>query len=613
MCGADLHFEEGASTCECEYCGNVNTLPIMISDQEMNLFNRANHFRRINDFDRAINAYEKILDSDDTNAEAHWGIVLSRYGIEYVEDPSSHERIPTCHRVQMTSILSDPDYLAAVEHADVVAAVEYKLQAERISQIQKGILAISSQEKPYDVFVCYKESDDNGKRTVDSALAQDIYYNLTEAGYRVFFSRITLEDKLGQEYEPYIFAALNSAKVMIVVGTKPEHFNAVWVKNEWSRYLDLMKNDRHRLLIPCYRDMDPYDLPDELSILQNQDMGRIGFIQDLLRGIKKVLTKDTEKSVAKETAVIQQNTVGTTVDTQVKRGNIALEDKEWDNANNFFEEALNLDPECAEAYLGKLMAQKHQRNWASLQKMYTNQYDNCTSEKLEACPEDNDHIKKMVDKYTLKGYVSGDEIRQLYDFNRKYNSTLSCRQFQKATQEGELSEERLLIRAQKYAKGETKQKIKEGIAGIIEVLNQRIVEAEEIDKDSIAHIKASYAAHIAEADKKVEELYLKGKKRQEENYQEAVNTMNSATSIIDFERLKNRLSGMNGYKDSNELAAKCQLEIDRINENKLKEDEHQFEIRRKKEEAEAKKRIITIAAIAVILIVFIVVLMLLLY
>jgi len=38
MCGGDLHFEESASICECEYCGNTNTLPVVSSDQEMNLF-----------------------------------------------------------------------------------------------------------------------------------------------------------------------------------------------------------------------------------------------------------------------------------------------------------------------------------------------------------------------------------------------------------------------------------------------------------------------------------------------------------------------------------------------------------------------------------------------
>lgn len=83
---------------------------------------------------------------------------------------------------------------------------------------------------------------------------------------------------------------------MLVIGIKPEHFNAVWVKNEWSRYLELMRQDRSRLLIPCYKDMDAYDIPDELSTLQSQDMGRVGFIPDLVRNIKKIVTKDEPMS-----------------------------------------------------------------------------------------------------------------------------------------------------------------------------------------------------------------------------------------------------------------------------------------------------------------------------
>ena len=39
----------------------------------------------------------------------------------------------------------------------------------------------------------------------------------------MFFSRITLESRLGQEYEPIIYAALRSSKVMIDNGTKPEY------------------------------------------------------------------------------------------------------------------------------------------------------------------------------------------------------------------------------------------------------------------------------------------------------------------------------------------------------------------------------------------------------
>ena len=170
----------------------------------------------------------------------------------------------------------------------------------------------------------------------------------------MFFAAITLEDKLGQEYEPYIFAALNSAKVMLVLGTKPEYYSAVWVKNEWSRFLQLMKADRSKLLIPCYRDMDAYDLPEEFAHLQAQDMSKIGFINDVVRGIKKVIHVDTP--IAQTVATnVQQPQILNTISPLLKRIALFLEDEEFDKADDFCEQVLNTDPENADAYIFKLL------------------------------------------------------------------------------------------------------------------------------------------------------------------------------------------------------------------------------------------------------------------
>ena len=359
MCGGDLEFQPVAPYVTCEYCGSTSTIPQADDEGKLNRYNRANHFRRQCEFDKAVTAYEKLLEQDDTDAEAHWGAVISRYGIEYVEDPDTKKRIPTCHRVQVASILADADYLAAVENAPDAASRDlYKQQAAEIAEIQKGILAISANEKPYDVFICYKETDEQGQRTRDSQWAQDVYYGLTEQGYKVFFSRITLEDKLGQQYEPYIFAALNSARVMVVIGSRPEYFNAVWVKNEWSRYLALMAKDRKRLLIPCYRGMDPYDLPEELSTLQSQDMSKIGFMQDLLRGIKKVLDADKQPEQPKVVQqVVQTNAaagVAPGISSLMERTYLFMEDGDFDSAAEYLNRVLDIDPKFAPAYAAKV-------------------------------------------------------------------------------------------------------------------------------------------------------------------------------------------------------------------------------------------------------------------
>lgn len=367
MCGGNVELSADKTFGTCEFCGSVMTLPKVSDEQRAALFNRGNYFRRKGDFDTALAVYENIVREDDTDAEAHWCCVLCRYGIEYVEDPASFTYVPTCHRASFDSILEDVDYLAALEHSDGVTRRQYQRDAVQIAEVQRAILATSQHEEPFDVFICYKDTDDDtNERTRDSIDAQEIYYQLTQAGYRVFFSRITLEDKAGAEYEPYIFAALHSAKVMLVIGSKPEYFKAEWVKNEWSRYLALMKKDRTKLMLPCYRGMNPQDMPEQLTVLQSYDMTKIGFVQDLLHGVKKVLSK-AEESVAKDAVAIHQLETPDAA-SLLKRAWILLRDRDWDKADEYFDKVLDIDPEYSEAYAGKFCAKKQYTSLDEIEK-----------------------------------------------------------------------------------------------------------------------------------------------------------------------------------------------------------------------------------------------------
>ena len=114
MCGGSIEFSPGATVGVCEYCGTRQTLPRLEDDRRANLYDRANHFRRNNDFDNASNLYEQILTEDHTDAEAYWSLVLCRYGIEYVEDPATHKRVPTVNRAQFTSVFDDDNYKSAM-------------------------------------------------------------------------------------------------------------------------------------------------------------------------------------------------------------------------------------------------------------------------------------------------------------------------------------------------------------------------------------------------------------------------------------------------------------------------------------------------------------------
>ena len=133
MCGGTLEINNNESVGTCEYCGTQQTLPKLDDDRKANLYDRANHFRRNNEFDKAMGIYEQILNEDKTDSEAYWSLVLCHYGIEYVEDPSSHKRIPTVNRAQYTSIFNDDNYKSALQYADIMQKTIYDNEAKAIN------------------------------------------------------------------------------------------------------------------------------------------------------------------------------------------------------------------------------------------------------------------------------------------------------------------------------------------------------------------------------------------------------------------------------------------------------------------------------------------------
>ena len=361
ICGGIIQVDIGTTFAECAYCGNLNTIPLVNTSDELVLYRKANRLRSQCDFDKAVVLYEQLLTDNPKDAEAHWGKSLCRFGVEYIKDTVTDRMLPTCHRITGSSIMDDPDYLAAVEYApDASSRQVYQLQAKEIDRIQKIIKTIMAKEKPYDVFISYKDKDDNNQeRTKASVKAQAIYHELEKLGYHVFFSRITLADKTGEMYEPHIFYALNTAKVMLVIGTKADEFKASWVKNEYSRFLERLKKEDNIYLIPCYMDMEPYDLPIELKDFQSMDMDRIAFMPDLMETLRRIINRQgpSFNYNKRETQVVNEQKQNQD-HPLLRRAFIYLEDGDFEKADEYLEQVLDIEPENGKAYLGKLMVER---------------------------------------------------------------------------------------------------------------------------------------------------------------------------------------------------------------------------------------------------------------
>ena len=555
VCGGSLKIVEGSSICKCEYCGKEQTLPKTDDEKIINMVNRANHFRQVFEFDKAIEIYERLINDGAEDAEIYWSLVLCKYGIEYVDDPKTNEKIPTCHRTHYSSILDDADYLMALERADSIQHTFYEKEANYINQVQKAILEISNKEDPFDVFICYKESDDTGRRTQDSVLAQDVYYQLTNKGYKVFFSRITLEGKLGQQYEPYIFSALHSSKVMLVIGTKPEYFNAVWVKNEWSRFLGIMHDDQTKLIIPAYRDMDPYDLPDALSYYQALDMSKIGFVQDLIRGIDKVLNATESSPLVNSGGNTDNGAVGN-VGALLKRGKFALKDGDYEKAYDYYDQVLNLDAENSEAYLGQALSTIEVDSLESLVRIREANFGTALGSIKREYKDfsDDEAYRKTVNDVEEAGKKFKDVAFTFEPFRGRYSSAVSAIKEAMQQDESWFDYDKNLEKARRFS-SDISNEIQSSRQKILSIMQEALEDAEKeeererLDQEDKCH---SY----------YERIHSILKEKVDHRYMEIRNTYISGGANVNLKKLIKEFETYDEYKDAPSIKKDLKQRLD---------------------------------------------------
>ncbi len=321
VCGEQLEQRIG-DYYVCKYCGSrwkveeeVTRLPVL---------ENAWQTLRNGDFDVAEELFEDVINTDNANHEAYWGRALASASIIYVNDLNENKKVPTCNNIS-EQVFADGTFVKkAIELAPAEIADSYKQQAEYIDKVRIEWLNKASKEPAYDVFISYKDSDkEHGiERTQDSYDAQELYTELVRRGYNVFYSRVSLRDKLSEQYEPYIYNAIKTAKVMIVLAEKPEYITATWVKNEWSRFRNRIESGEKdsRSLVFVYKNLDLSDIPAALRSRQCLNMAEMIFLPSLISHIEKVIESSrknqgvekiaiTGGKIAKKSTEISQNQI----------------------------------------------------------------------------------------------------------------------------------------------------------------------------------------------------------------------------------------------------------------------------------------------------------------
>ena len=372
-CGGTLERE--GNYLVCDHCHSRWVIDVA---DDIHAVARANAWEaiRVSDFEKAVELFEEIILKDKTDHEAYWGLSLAKYSIVYVNDIREGRKVPTCNNITEDSFLNDKNVKTAISLAPSEIAEDYSRQAEYIDKVRVEWLKKASKEPPYDVFISFKDSDEKGNRTVDSMEMQDLYTALVDKGYKVFYSRVSLKDKVAEQYEPYIYNAIKTAKVMIVYGGKAEYFSSTWIKNEWSRFKKRMeKGEKHKnALVTVFKGVNPYDIPMALTGgKQAIDYGLHSNYEVLLNHVKLVIdessrlgTLDTVKieggKIGKKSSEIKNETLETRDVGGKKREAIKVSDQQlldlvdsfisnedWDSAENYVNQLILSNPNLIEA------------------------------------------------------------------------------------------------------------------------------------------------------------------------------------------------------------------------------------------------------------------------
>ena len=361
-CGAELFFAEDETTRRCGFCRTVNARPES-RGEGLNILNRATEQRRAKDFYHAEESYRRVLELQKDEHEALWGLVLCKYGVEHVTDPRTGAQMPVCHMVRGRPMQEDPDFLRACELAPAEVRAGYEAEAVYIDAAQKRIRELQANEPGYDIFLCYKETAIGANvPTVESTDARRLYNDLSRKGYRVFYAPESLTGIAGENYEAGIYHAIRTARVMLVIGRRPEHLISPWVRSEWSRYLELIDGGEDKHLVPIYGDMSASGLPQAFLLrgLQALCMDKLTWQDELETALVRWLggSSGASGAVAPETVapvVAAPAAADTVLQRRLDSAAAHVGWGEYDKARNDYQSVADRYPEDYRGWWGLIL------------------------------------------------------------------------------------------------------------------------------------------------------------------------------------------------------------------------------------------------------------------
>lgn len=252
---------------------------------------------------------------------------------------------------------------------------------------------------------------------------------------------------------------------------------------------------------------------------------------------------------------------GTNVTSLLKRAYLCLEDEEWDTAIKIFNYILStLDFECANAYLGTMLAHQHCANLDELVHMLLEKTADPEMETCSACEKNKIRIEQAAELYVVDGYLSKQNIHDIFAYKLTYQSAVKSRKDQQQKMCEFWRQDKSIKRIYRFADEDLKRQMDLARSKIFAEMEHRISVAEQEAKDSIQQIQSGYSAYLDQAEEKVKVLHNRAIEQREADYQDACILMETAQSREEYEEAGDKFNLLLDYKDSQKRRDVCYQE-----------------------------------------------------
>ncbi|MBQ7307945.1 MAG: TIR domain-containing protein, partial [Clostridia bacterium] len=426
-CGSNsITFENNIYSCQS--CGSKFEKKQVDSKMFVDL-RLADNYRQSTHFDEAKKLYKKIIEDypDDNLTDVYWGLFLCEQNVIF-EDDGKGEKFPSFYKINSQSVEDTPSYLKAITYAskhDIEKVKVFNDLGERIEYARKMYLDIANTTNPFEIFICFKNTDQNGNHTQDRQLAMDIY-NEFSGKYNIFFSEKTLKNIKSnyREYEPNIYYGLYTDKIMLLICSRNEYIESKWLKNEWSRFTQINSNKQEKkCIIPIFTDgYNPNDLPSDLQSIQGifDDRKLISNLEHQLDSIIHPVDKFEELRKQQEEERLRQEQRLAEIASNISRINMGGNGNGENKVNNYIDaikkflelenftkvkESLDLlkgiSPNMFEVYWYSMFYDNKCKSLDSLSQVpkivFTENFKTCKS--FASLPEQKTLIETLENKY----------------------------------------------------------------------------------------------------------------------------------------------------------------------------------------------------------------------